>query len=82
MRGLRGSILNGVKVHVNESADLDDIKSALIERKPVLIIIRDGEHWVVVYGFSEVRLNLKCSLSYEEFIDCWDENWVAVVSNN
>lgn len=39
---------NGVKVTVNKNADIDDIKEALIERKPILISIDDGEHWVVL----------------------------------
>ncbi|MDZ7762895.1 MAG: cysteine peptidase family C39 domain-containing protein [Melioribacteraceae bacterium] len=82
---------NGVKVTVNKNADLDDIKEALIERKPVLISIDEGEHWVVVYGFSEDRIfvldsslysSIRCSWTYEEFLDRWDDNWIAVVSNN
>lgn len=82
---------NGVKVKVNKNADLDDIKEALIERKPILISIDKGEHCVVVYGFSEDRIfvldssltsSIKCSWTYEEFLNRWDDNWIAVVSNN
>jgi ABC-type bacteriocin/lantibiotic exporter with double-glycine peptidase domain len=82
---------NGVKVTVNKNADIDDIKAALIERKPILISIDKGEHWVVVYGFSEDRIfvldssltsSIRCSWTYEEFLDRWDDNWIAVVSNN
>lgn len=82
---------NGVKVTVNKNADLDDIKEALIECNPVLISVDEGEHWVVVYGFSEDRIfvldsslysSIRCSWTYEEFMDRWDDNWIAVVSNN
>ncbi|MCZ7603133.1 MAG: cysteine peptidase family C39 domain-containing protein [Melioribacteraceae bacterium] len=82
---------HGLKVKVNEDADPDDIKEALIEGKPVLVSVDDGEHWVVVYGFSEDRIfvldpsiysSIRCSWSYEDFLNRWDDNWIAVVSNN
>ncbi len=81
---------NDVKISVNEDASLEDIKIALSNNEPVLISIRDGDHWVVVYGYnkdrifildSSVRSSLKCSMLHEKFIELWDENWIAIVSD-
>lgn len=80
----------GVKVEVNEKADLDDIKDALRNAKPMFISIDEGEHWVVIYGFGHDRIfvldsaltsSLNCSWSYDDFLERWDENWIAVCSN-
>lgn len=80
----------GAKIYVNENAELDDIKSAIIERKPILISVDEGEHWVVIYGFSEDRIfvldsslhsSIRCTWTYEELINRWDDNWIAVISN-
>ena len=49
--------------------------------------IDNGDHWVVVYGYSDdgifvldsSRNRFLNQWGYGEFIKRWDENWIAVV---
>jgi ABC-type bacteriocin/lantibiotic exporter with double-glycine peptidase domain len=76
---------------VNSNAFLSDIAKAVNDKKPILISVDDGEHWVVVYGYSKNCVYvldpsplsaIKCRWNVKTFLKRWDENWIAVVSDN
>ncbi len=81
-------IKNGLNVYVNEKAKLTDIYSAIDNNYPILISVDEGEHWVVIYGYSDENIfvldpSIKspfCAWSKKKFRECWD-NWIAVIKN-
>lgn len=81
---------NNLNVEVNEKARLNDIYESVDEGKPMLISVYDGEHWIVVYGYSNDFIYVldpsinqySCRLTKQEFNERWDENWIAMVSSN
>ncbi len=81
---------NNLNVDVNEKAELNDIYESVDEGNPILISVYDGEHWIVVYGYSDDSIYVldpsikqySCRLSKNEFNERWDENWIAVISSN
>jgi ABC-type bacteriocin/lantibiotic exporter with double-glycine peptidase domain len=77
-----------LKIEINESATIDDIREAIDHNFPMLITINEWEHWVVIYGYSEERIfiidsnksRIFNSIQIEDFIEIWDDNWIAIVS--
>ncbi len=77
----------GLKVNVNENASLIDIKTDVDNNYPILISIDDGDHWVVIYVYSENFIwildpaikRISCKIRVDKFIKRWDENWIAEV---
>ncbi len=77
----------GLNVRVNENAKLNDIRNAIDNNWPMLISINDGDHWVVVYGYSENFIwvldpaikRIRCKIRTDKFMTRWDEDWVAEV---
>ena len=80
-------VSNGLDVQVNESGAISSIQAAIGKGYPVLITVDDGDHWAVVYGYSNdgifvldsSRSRFLNQWGYGEFIKRWDENWIAVV---
>ncbi len=78
---------NGLDVHINEKGAISSIQAAIGNGYPVLITVDDGDHWAVVYGYSNdgifvldsSRSRFLNQWGYGEFIKRWDENWIAVV---
>ncbi len=79
----------GCTVSVNIKANISDIVKSVNERKPILISVDDGEHWVVIYGYSNSSIyvldpsifsSIKCRWEIKTFLSRWDENWIAVIS--
>lgn len=78
------------RVKVNDNAYLSDIVRTINNKKPMLISVDDGEHWVVVYGYSKNSIYVldpsflsakTCRWKIETFLERWDENWIAVISD-
>ena len=79
-RGLRPKRISSPKLrHLREAIDSDC---------PVLIAVDDGEHWVVVYGYSPGKIyiadpalcsSIVCGRSSRDFRSRWDD-WAMVVS--
>ena len=80
-------IRNGLDVQIYEKATISSIQDAIENGYPMLITVDDGDHWVVVYGYSDdgifvldsSRKRFLNQWGYGEFIKRWDENWIAVV---
>ncbi len=78
---------NGLDVQVNEKSSISSIQAATGNGYPVLITVDDGDHWAVVYGYSNdgifvldsSRSRFLNQWGYGEFIKRWDDNWIAVV---
>lgn len=77
-------------VKVNSNAFLSDITKSINDKNPILISVDDGEHWVVVYGYSMNSIfvldpsplsAIRCRWNVKTFLKRWDENWIAVVSD-
>ena len=79
----------GLRVSVNKNAKLRNIYEAIDKQCPILISVDDGDHWVVIYGYSDDAIyildpalrSLLCKWSVVEFGGRWDEAWIAVVKN-
>jgi ABC-type bacteriocin/lantibiotic exporter with double-glycine peptidase domain len=79
----------GLRVSIKKDATLRNIYEAIDNQWPILISVDDGDHWVVIYGYSEDGIyildpalkSLLCEWSAEEFGGRWDEAWVGVVKN-
>jgi ABC-type bacteriocin/lantibiotic exporter with double-glycine peptidase domain len=81
---------NKLEVQINEKGAISSIQNAIDNGYPVLITVDDGDHWVVVYGYSNdgifvvdsSRSRFLNQWGYGEFIKRWDENWIAVIKGN
>jgi ABC-type bacteriocin/lantibiotic exporter with double-glycine peptidase domain len=81
---------NGLDVQVNDNGTISSIQAAIGNGYPALITVDDGDHWVVVYGYSNdgifvvdsSRSRFLNQWGYGEFIKRWDENWIAVIKGN
>jgi ABC-type bacteriocin/lantibiotic exporter with double-glycine peptidase domain len=80
----------GLKIKINEKATLLDIKKSINQKNPLLITINNWEHWCIIYGYScdgVLILNswfkkFSVQYKYKDFLQQWDDNWIAAVSNN
>ena len=80
-------VKNKLDVHINGKGAISSIQTAIDNGYPVLITVDDGDHWAVVYGYSNdgifvldsSRSRFLNQWGYGEFIKRWDENWIAVV---
>jgi ABC-type bacteriocin/lantibiotic exporter with double-glycine peptidase domain len=80
-------ISNGLDVKINGKCAISSIQAAIGSGYPVLITVDDGDHWAVVYGYSNdgifvldsSRNRFLNQWGYGEFIKRWDDNWIAVV---
>jgi len=80
-------ISNGLEVHINDKGAISSIQAAIGDGFPVLITVDDGDHWAVVYGYSNdgifvldsSRSRFLNQWGYGEFIKRWDENWIAIM---
>jgi ABC-type bacteriocin/lantibiotic exporter with double-glycine peptidase domain len=80
-------VKNKLDVQINGKGAISSIQDAIDNGYPVLITIDNGDHWVVVYGYSDdgifvldsSRNRFLNQWGYGEFIERWDENWIAVV---
>jgi ABC-type bacteriocin/lantibiotic exporter with double-glycine peptidase domain len=78
---------SGLKVSVNKNAVLSNIHFAIANSNPVLISIDNGEHWIIVYGYSANSIftldpsgkSISNKWELKEFFNRWDENWIAVI---
>lgn len=79
----------GCTVSVNIKANISDIAKSVNNGKPILISVDDGEHWVVIYGYSKSSIyvldpsifsSIKCRWEIKTFLSRWDEDWIAVIS--
>jgi ABC-type bacteriocin/lantibiotic exporter with double-glycine peptidase domain len=78
---------NKLDVQIYEKATISSIQEAISNGFPMLITIDEGDHWVVVYGYSDDGIYVLDSSrnrflnqwGYGEFIKRWDENWIAVI---
>jgi ABC-type bacteriocin/lantibiotic exporter with double-glycine peptidase domain len=79
----------GLRVSIKKDATLRNIYEAIDNQWPILISVDDGDHWVVIYGYSEDGIyildpalkSLLCEWSVVEFGGRWDEAWIGVVKN-
>jgi len=80
-------VSNGLDVQINNKGAVSSIQAAIGNGYPVLITVDDGDHWAVVYGYSNdgifvldsSRSRFLNQWGYGEFIKRWDDNWAAVV---
>ena len=80
-------VKNKLDVQINGKGAISSIQDAIGNGYPVLITVDDGDHWVVVYGYSDdgifvldsSRSRFLNQWGYGEFIKRWDENWVGVI---
>ncbi len=80
-------VKNGLDVQINEKSTISFIQAAIGNGHPLLITVDDGDHWAVVYGYSDdgifvldsSRSRFLNQWGYGEFIKRWDENWVGVI---
>ncbi len=80
-------INNGLDVQIYEKVTISSIQESISNGYPILITIDEGDHWIVVYGYSDdgifvlnsSRSRFLNQWGYGEFIKRWDENWIAVV---
>jgi ABC-type bacteriocin/lantibiotic exporter with double-glycine peptidase domain len=80
-------VKNGLDVQINGKGAISSIQAAIGNGYPVLITVDDGDHWAVVYGYSNdgifvldsSRSRFLNQWGYGEFIKRWDENWIAVI---
>ena len=80
-------ISNGLEVHINDKGAISSIQAAIGDGFPVLITVDDGDHWAVVYGYSNdgifvldsSRSRFLNQWGYGEFIKRCDENWIAIM---
>ncbi len=80
-------IRNGLDVQINEKNTISSIQESIGNGYPMLITIDEGDHWVLVYGYSDdgifvldsSRSRFLNQWGYGEFIKRWDENWIAVI---
>ena len=78
---------NGFDVQINEKGAISSIQDAIEKGYPILITVDEGDHWVVVYGYSDdgifvldsSRSRFLNQWGYGEFIKRWDENWIAII---
>jgi ABC-type bacteriocin/lantibiotic exporter with double-glycine peptidase domain len=78
---------NDLEVVINRKTSLSDIKTAIDNGNPLLVSIDKGDHWIVIYGYSNEGIfvldpSKKRLLNHwgiAEFMKRWDENWAAVV---
>jgi len=81
---------NELEVQINEKGAISSIQAAIGNGYPVLITVDDGDHWAVVYGYSNdgifvldsSRSRFLNQWGYGEFIKRWDENWIAVIKGD
>ncbi len=78
---------NGLEVVVNKKTNLSYIKATIDNGSPLLISVDNGDHWIVIYGYSEEGIfvldpSKKRLLNHwgiAEFMKRWDENWTAAI---
>ena len=78
---------NDLEVVINRKTSLSDIKTTIDNGNPLLLSIDNGDHWMVIYGYSDEGIfvldsSKKRILNHwgiAEFMKRWDENWAAVV---
>ncbi len=78
---------NGLEVVVNEKTNLSYIKATIDNGAPLLISVNNGDHWIVIYGYSKEGIfvldpskkRILNQWGIAEFIKRWDENWIAIV---
>jgi len=83
-------VSNGLDVQINNKSAVSSIQAAIGNGYPVLITVDDGDHWAVVYGYSNdgifvldsSRSRFLNQWGYGEFIKRWDENWIAVIKGD
>jgi hypothetical protein len=83
------NVLSGfdLNIEINESSSPRDIVDSVHNGHPMLITIDNWEHWVVIYGYSDKgiflldsnRKNFRCHWHYNQFMDRWDDNWLAII---
>jgi ABC-type bacteriocin/lantibiotic exporter with double-glycine peptidase domain len=83
------NVLSGfnLNIEINETSSPKDIINSVRQGYPMLITIDDWEHWVVIYGYSDRgiflldsnRKNFHCHWQYGQFLERWDDNWIAIV---
>ena len=75
------------KFSIKRHAKLLDLKKAIDNKYPILILTDEEEHWVVVYGYSEKMFyvldstNYTCtgkSITKQRFKKCWDRFGIIV----
>jgi len=79
--------INGLKVSINTRSKIFHIHSAIDNFNPMLISVDDGEHWVVIYGYSgdgifildPSRKEINNFWDMKKFMKRWDDNWIAVI---
>lgn len=79
-----------LNIVVNDSSSTQDIVRSVNNGFPMLITIDEWEHWVVIYGYSNSgiflldsnRKNFRCHWHYGQFLERWDDNWIAVIKPN
>lgn len=78
---------NGLDVKINDKGTFSFIKNTINKGYPMLITVDDGEHWVVIYGYSNKGVYVLDSLgsrlfnqwSRKEFFERWDEHWLVII---
>ena len=78
---LRYLKVKNIKFSIKRHAKLLDLKKAIDNKYPVLILTDKEEHWVVVYGYSDKMFYVLDSANYtctgkaitkQRFKKCWD----------
>ena len=74
---------------------LQDLRAAINDDCPVLVSLYDGEHYAVVYGYSDSHMfvsnpslnnltgygSIRCAITKSEFMKIWDK-WALLCQNS
>ena len=79
----------GLTVSIKWNASLNDIKKAVNEGYPILISMYEGDHWCVMYGYSQNGIfvldpalkHFFNEWNWKKFLKSWDDRWIAVIKD-